>query len=449
MDSMNSMDSMESLPDDLLRCVANSSTMSNRDRANLMCSCRRMRSALTFCVVTLVDASAARASRSALADALHSGRCEVLEGASVPITLLDSVGVERPERVVRLEEARVNAYIPHTRIAGLLSRATFPALTTIRLVSPVTNPIINDPRVVPEYASVICAAEPSLCVASGCVVTLELLVEGFNEHHVGVAVACFERARASNVRVLKLIIRDDRYDDTTPFVAERLAEAAASLAQGDIMCTSRPYILPFARHFCPARVKSLDFSYRSDLLVVLARRLVAPIELALRCFRIIIQFDDIIALARLVGRGLISFMTLKADSDTWSQIVNQLRFLRRVPELRLVSLTLVQAIELCWYGFDTKDDVVVDHTCTELSLDMEQEDASFNDTNLCRLAQCLSTWPHLRHVHMHRWLHPTVFGDNSDACYARFEATLAERTGGHVRVTFEGPKPTMYSCVCQ
>lgn len=417
---------LASLPDDLLRCISDA-LPTDRDRANLVRTCPALRFALPFLRITLSNAC----TKTCISDALRSGRCTTLAGAAMNAELLDAVGTEFPERVDQLQEARVEARVrdpPMSHDGGLgscLSVAKFPALKIIRMVCPVLNPNIEDPRILVETAIVDCARMPVLLVASGHVKNMQLMIDGLNEANMEAVEACMERAHASGVRVERLHI-GAQLPIHSPQLADRLAAAATPLASsaGKLCCTHSIMLsLALARHV-PAGVSALELYYGYGMMVALEQRLRGPVALNICQLVNLMRDDDLAALHRMIESGCVTSMDLEALIDAWGPITSNMRFLRRVPKLHIGAASVKHALDLVAH------DQGLEARCVDLTLQLRWFNDFFNETNLQLLATCLAQWPHLRQINMRYW------PDNGiDALCALFQATVVERSGGRIRVT--------------
>lgn len=432
-------DSLTTLPDDLLRCIGNNHILIDRDRANLALSCPTLSAVFKFRRITLAEGSWTSASHDGLANALVSGCCKVLEGASVSAEDLHAVGIEFPERVAQLQEARVSTPSPcdDGGLGPLLSRAAFPALRRIRLVGPVTHPQIEDPRIELETAIVDNGGlrPPCLRVASGIVETLDLRLDGFDEANVGRLVACLE-ASCVSVKTLRVSQHFGNVEDVpTLSLAERVAAAVAPLATHELCCTNPYHSLTMVQHVSPS-VCSFELIYYVGTMVALEQRLVpphahahahAPVSLLLYQFHTPgLRDDDLAALRSLIERGLVATMDMEAGNDCWGPIAQNMCFLRRAPRLRIGSATVDEVIHLFWPWVAEGQDA--EARCVDLHLRLKDDDPSFH--RLDTLALSLAAWPHLRLITMRQWPR------NDGADYARFENIVTERSGGRIRVFF-------------
>lgn len=217
------------LPDIVLNKILNGKELSNGDRANVACACRRLEAFVEFRHVVLLSLQHLKA-------ALRSGRCETLnavcgdefEFEDFNATSLAQVGEEHPELVARLRIARVwwsGADAPS------FSPVLFPSLRTILVAS---NPERYDP----------------LAWADPRVVQLEARLSGLDDEacervarmprpprrlvlHFGHPIEDVERAHDAGLRVGEVIVREIIQTDMsiyTEVYAARFVAAVATMA---------------------------------------------------------------------------------------------------------------------------------------------------------------------------------------------------------------------------
>ena len=212
------------LPDLVLSELLNGTEMTNADRANVACACRRLEAAVEFRHVALSMSRHLEA-------ALRGGRCETLnadtrlrEGGDVYATALAQVGEAHPELVARLRVARVwwnGADAPS------LPPALFPSLRTVLVTAfpRFDPPAWSDPRVV-HVDACLSGHDDGACqrVARMPRPPLRLVL------HFGHPIEDVERARDAGLRVGEVIVQKVIERDLSVYSERYAARFVAAVA---------------------------------------------------------------------------------------------------------------------------------------------------------------------------------------------------------------------------
>ena len=231
------------LPDLVLSALLNGDALTNGDRANVACACRRLEAAVEFRHVVLLSRL------QHLEAALRGGRCETLNAVGddgvvveeVHATVLARVGEAHPELVARLRVARVwwsGADAPS------LPPALFPSLRTVLVTAASTvfdPPAWSDPRVVHIEAR-LSGIDGEACqrVARMPRPPLRLVI------HFGHPIEDVERAHDAGLRVDEVVV-------------------VRVIERGDMSVYSEDYATRFAAAVAPIATRSFHWHAHASL----------------------------------------------------------------------------------------------------------------------------------------------------------------------------------------